>query len=88
MYRQYKSLQSLPCPQVSGRFSGTNGAFFATRITVKGMFDVYGHRASLGSRNYLALSERSQKAAPAIQRLHDCGTTLVGMTQLCALIGE
>lgn len=58
------------------------------RMTVKDMFDIKDHRTGLGSRAYLRCATPATSTAPAIQKLLDLGASLIGMTQLCALVGK
>lgn len=58
------------------------------RMTVKDMFDLRGHRTGLGSRAYLELAKPAKKTAPTIQRLLDLGADLIGVSKLCAMVGN
>jgi hypothetical protein len=57
------------------------------RITVKDMFQIEGFRTSLGSRAYLDLYSPAPHTAPAIQKLIERGAVVLGLTQLCSMVG-
>lgn len=57
------------------------------RITVKDMFDIEGFQTSLGSRAYRELYPPATRTAPAIQKLIDKGAVLLGLSQLCSMVG-
>lgn len=57
------------------------------RITVKDMFDIEGFQTSLGSRAYRELYPPATRTAPAIQRLINKGAVLLGLSQLCSMVG-
>ena len=57
------------------------------RIAVKDMVQIEGFRTSIGSRAYLELYPPSSRTAPAIQKLINNGAVMVGLTQLCSMVG-
>lgn len=57
------------------------------RIVVKDMFQIKGFRASLGSRAYRELYQPATSTALAIQKLIDSGAVVIGLTQMCSMVG-
>lgn len=64
-----------------------NAPLAGMRITVKDMFDIKGFQTSLGSRAYRDLYPPATRTAPAIQKLIDKGAILLGLSQLCSMVG-
>ncbi|KAL8364197.1 hypothetical protein RB601_009776 [Gaeumannomyces tritici] len=56
------------------------------RVAVKDIFDIKGHRTSLGSREYLKLSPPANHTAPAIQCIIDASGVVVGLTHMCSMV--
>jgi Amidase len=83
----YHTIRSIAVPSRLRRKMSPTLPLSGMRITVKDMFQIEGFRTSLGSRAYLALYPPAPQTAPAIQRLIECGAVVLGLTQLCSMVG-
>ena len=79
---------ALAIPPRSLRPTRVELPLLSMRMTIKDMFDLKGHRTGLGSRAYIDCAVASTSTAPCIKRLLDTGASLIGVTQLCALVGK
>ncbi|TAQ89905.1 hypothetical protein B7494_g1791 [Chlorociboria aeruginascens] len=85
--RTYHTSRSIAVPSRLRTKESPTVPLSGMRITVKDMFQIKGFRTSLGSRAYLDLYPPASRTAPAIQKLIGSGAIVLGLTQLCSMVG-